>query len=127
MSLHRYFRAASVALIVVAAMAATFAIAAPVAPAKGNAVAGKAIFMTKCIVCHKKDGSGGFKLTGNATPNWTLKKTWDATRTDAYLRDCMVNGKVKSGMVAWGKTNQLKPQQIEDLLAFIKTHKATAK
>lgn len=127
MSLHRYFRAVTLALTVGAVSAAAFGVSAAAVAAKGDAAAGKALFMTKCIVCHKKDGTGGFKLTGNPTPNWTLKKTWDATRTDDYLRDCITNGKVKSGMVAWGKTGQVKPQQIEDLIAFIKTFKAAAK
>lgn len=127
MSLHRYFRAFAVALTVAGLAAATFAVAAPAAPAKGDAAAGKTLYMTKCIACHKKDGTGGFKVSGNPTPNWTLKKTWDATRTDEFLRDCIVNGKVKSGMVAWGKTGQLKPPQVEDMIAFIKTFKATAK
>ena len=132
MSLRRYFRAFALALTVAAVTAAAFAVSAsgataPAAPAKGDAAAGKAIFGTKCIACHKKDGTGGFKVTGNPTPNWTLKKTWDATRTDAYLRDCITNGKTKSGMVAWGKTGQVKPAQIEDLIAYIKTFKAAAK
>jgi len=133
MSHRRYFRAFALALTAAAVVAAAFTLAstaeatATAAPAKGDAAAGKAIFMSKCIACHKKDGTGGFKVTGNPTPNWTLKKTWDATRTDAYFRDCITNGKTKSGMVAWGKTGQVKPQQIEDLIAFIKTFKATAK
>jgi len=127
MSLRRYFRAVSVALTVAAVLAATLSVSATAGPAKGTAAAGKAIFMTKCIACHKKDGTGGFKVTGNPTPNWTLKKTWDATRTDDYLRDCITNGKLKSGMVAWGKTGQVKPQQVEDLITFIKTFKAAAK
>ena len=130
MSLRRYFRALSVALTVAAVAAAAFAVSASGAPAaapKGDAVAGKAIFTTKCIACHKKDGTGGFKVTGNPTPNWTLKKTWDATRTDAYLKDCITNGKIKSGMVAWGKTGQVKPEQVEQLVAYIKTFKAAAK
>lgn len=91
---------------------------------KGNPANAKPIFSSKCIVCHKATGTGGVKLTGNPTPNWTDPKTWaDPKRkdVDAYLRDCITNGKVKSGMVAWGKTGQLKPQQIEDLIAYIKT------
>jgi mono/diheme cytochrome c family protein len=133
MSLRRYFRACALALTAASVVAAAFTLsasadaAATAAPAKGDAAAGKAIFSSKCIACHKKDGTGGFKVTGNPTPNWTLKKTWDATRTDAYLRDCITNGKTKSGMVAWGKTGQVKPQQIEDLIAYIKTFKAAAK
>ena len=137
MSLRDPLRAASVALVVFAVSAAVIgtAVAAattPAAPAKaaagaGDAKAGKAKFDVLCIACHKKDGTGGFKVTGNPTPNWTLKKTWDATRTDAYLRDCITNGKVKSGMVAWSKNPQVKPTDIDNLIAYIKTFKAAAK
>jgi cytochrome c oxidase cbb3-type subunit III len=137
MSLRDPFRATSMALVVFAvtaaalgpALAASTTPAAPAkaAPAAGDAKAGQAIFKVKCVACHKADGTGGFKVTGNPTPNWTLKKTWDATRTDAYLHDCIQNGKTKSGMVAWGKTGQVKPADIENLIAYIKTFKAAAK
>ena len=140
MSLRDPLRAVSLALVVFAASAAVLgtALAAsttakPAAPttsakpAAGDAKAGKAKFEVTCVACHKKDGTGGFKVTGNPTPNWTLKKTWDATRTDAYLRDCITNGKLKSGMVAWGKTGQIKTAEIENLIAYIKTFKAAAK
>ena len=140
MSLRDPLRAVSLALVVFAASAAVLgtALAASTTPAKpaaatsakpaaGDAKAGKAKFEVTCIACHKKDGTGGFKVTGNPTANWTLKKTWDATRTDAYLRDCITNGKAKDGMVAWGKTGQIKPAEIENLIAYIKTFKAAAK
>jgi len=143
MSLRDPLRATAVALVVFAVSAAAlgtaFAAAATTAakpaattpatskPAAGDAKAGKAKFEVTCIACHKKDGTGGFKVTGNPTANWTLKKTWDATRTDAYLRDCITNGKAKDGMVAWGKTGQIKPDMIENLIAYIKTFKAAAK
>lgn len=142
MSLRDPLRAVSLALVVFAASAAvlgtalaagtTTAKTAATTPAKsttaaGDAKAGQAIFKVKCVACHKVDGTGGFKVTGNPTPNWTLKKTWDATRTDAYLRDCITNGKTKSGMVAWGKTGQIKAPDIENLIAYIKTFKAAAK
>lgn len=155
MSLRLSFRAAALALSTVAFAAAVYAVSAapaaaqaakpaapaakPAAPAaagslaapagvtKGDATKGAAKYKVMCVACHKADGSGGFKSTGNPTPNWTLKKTWDATRTEGYFRDCIVNGKMKSGMVAWGKTNQLKPQEVEDMIAFIITHKAKAK
>ena len=106
------------------AVAATLAISASAGPHKGTAAAGKTIYTTKCVACHKADGSGGVKLTGNATPSWKdAKRMADPKITDDYLRECIVNGKVKSGMVAWGKTGQLKPQQIEDLIAYIRTLK----
>ena len=140
MSVRHTFRAVAQALTAAALFAATLALGAPATPAKtaaatptkaaagaGDAAAGKAKFKVLCIACHKADGSGGFKVTGNPTPNWTLKKTWDATRTDAFLRDCITNGKIKSGMVPWGKNGQLKPAEIENMIAYIKTFKAAAK
>ena len=117
-------RIAALALTALTAGALQALAAAPAAPPKGNAAAAKPIFTQKCIACHKADGTGGVKLTGNPTPNWKDPKTWaDPKRknADAYLRDCITNGKVTSGMVAWGKTGQLKPNQIEDLIAYIKT------
>ena len=79
----------------------------------------------KCVACHKADGSGGVKLTGNATPNLRDPKVWaDPKRKDDwYFRDCITNGKMASGMVAWGKTGQIKPADIENLIAYIKTFK----
>lgn len=115
-------RTSSVAILLLAVLGASFALAAPSAPAKGNPAAGKAIFSTKCVACHKADGTGGVKLTGNPTPNWKDPKVWaDPKRknADAFMRDCIQNGKLPSGMVAWGKTGQIKPQGIEDLIAFI--------
>ncbi len=116
----------------VTSMALLGALAAFVAnagPAKGNAAAGKAIFAVKCIACHKADGSGGIKLTGNATPNWKDPKVWgDPKRaTDDYFRDCITNGKAPSGMVAWGKTGQIKPPDIENLIVYIRTLGGPAK
>jgi mono/diheme cytochrome c family protein len=96
-------------------------------PSKGTAAAAKAIFTSKCIVCHKADGTGGVKLTGNPTPNWKDAKLWaDPKHNDDFLRDCITNGKVKSGMVAWGKSGQIKPADIENLIAYIHTLKAGA-
>ena len=143
MSLRPSFRAAALALSSVAIAAAAYAAAAPpaakpaaaaattmAAPAgvtKGDAAKGAAKYKVMCVACHKADGSGGFKSTGNATPNWLLKKTWAPTHTEGFLRNCIVKVNMKSGMIAWGKTGQLKPQEVEDMIAFIMTHKAKAK
>jgi len=106
-------------LVALPAIAGLWAFAATAAPGKGDPAAGKKIYATKCVACHKADGSGGIKLTGNPAPSWKDKKRM-ATVTDAQLRDCIVNGKVKSGMVAWGKTGQLKPAEIDHLIAYIR-------
>lgn len=125
MSFSKSLRALSLGLVALAVLAFASVLYAQAGPSKGNAAAGKAVFTTKCVACHKADGTGGIKLTGNPTPNWKLPKTWaDPARVkggDDFLRDCITNGKVKSGMVAWGKTGQLKPAQIEDLIAYINT------
>lgn len=116
-------------LVAFAFAAASLAIAgvsltAGAAPSKGNAAAAKPIYASKCVACHKADGSGGVKLTGNPTPSWKDAKRM-ATITDDMLRDCITNGKIKSGMVAWGKTGQLKPAQIEDMIAYVRTLSGT--
>jgi len=87
---------------------------------KGNEADGKKIFVSKCVVCHKADGSGGVKLTGNPTPDWRnpALMAQPAHSVDA-LRDCITNGRPKSGMVAWVKSGQIKPAQVEDLIAYI--------
>ena len=114
---------AGLVLASTAGVIAIFAASACGGPSKGNPAVGKALFTKNCIVCHKADGSGGVKLTGNATPNWRDPKTWaDPKRTtDDYFRDCITNGKIKSGMVAWGKSGQMKPADIENLIAFIRS------
>src|SRR5262245_21634655 len=112
-------------VLVLASVAAAPALIATAAtgPSKGNAALGKAIFTKNCVLCHKANGTGGMKLTGNPTPNWADAKTWaDPKRAnDDYFRDCIDNGKVKSGMVAWGKSGQLKPADIENVIAYIHT------
>jgi cytochrome c oxidase cbb3-type subunit 3 len=105
--------------------AAAFA-AGPTAPPPGDPAAGKKIFTVKCVACHKADGSGGFKVTGNPTPDWRDPKRWaDPKITDDYLRDCIVNGKIKSGMISW--KGQIKPDEIEHLIAYIHTFKRAVK
>lgn len=105
--------------------------AAPTAPItgphQGNAAQGKKIYKEKCVACHMADGRGGFKVTGNPTPDWRdPKRQADSLYDDDYLRDCIVNGKIKSGMVAWSKQG-VKPAQVEHLIAHIRTLADTSK
>ena len=90
-------------------------------PSQGDPARGKKIFIAKCVACHKADGSGGFKLGGNPTPDWRdANRMADPRYSDGYLRDCITNGKIKSGMVAWSKQG-VKPAEIEHLIAHIRT------
>ena len=108
------------AMVLVATLGAMLHVQASAAVEKPDAARGKKIYATKCVACHKPDGSGGFKVNGNPTPDWrNVKLMASPAHRDSALRDCIMNGKMKSGMVAWGKTGQLKPNQIEDLIAYI--------
>jgi mono/diheme cytochrome c family protein len=114
-------------LVLAVAAGAGLAFRASAGPSKGDPAAGKKIFAVKCVACHKADGSGGVKLTGNPTPNWRdAKRMADSTHSDDYLRDCITNGKIKSGMVAWSKAG-VKPAEIENLIAYIRTFSAPKK
>jgi mono/diheme cytochrome c family protein len=109
-------------LLLLAAAPALLASARPGAdPRPGDPVAGRKLYVAKgCVACHQPDGRGGIKLTGNPTPDWRdARRMADSTHDDDFLRDCIVNGRMKSGMVAWKK--QLKPQEIEDLIALIRS------
>lgn len=113
-------RALATSLILLSVLGGALAFTAEAGPSKGDAAKGKPLFAQKCVACHKADGSGGVKLTGNPTPSWKDAKRM-ATVTDDKLRTCITEGVLKSGMVAWGKTGQLKPDQIEDVIAYIRT------
>lgn len=113
-------RALTLSLIVFSMLGGALAFTADAGPSKGDAAKGKPLYTQKCVACHKADGSGGVKLTGNPTPSWRDAKRM-ATVTDDKLRTCITEGVIKSGMVAWGKTGQLKPDQIEDVIAYVRT------
>ena len=89
MSSSKSLRALSLGLVALAVLAFSLALNAQAGPSKGNAAAGKAVFATKCVACHKADGTGGIKLTGNPTPNWKLPKTWaDPARARTATTSC---------------------------------------
>lgn len=85
----------------------------------GDPVKGKAVFLKNCMVCHNPDGSGGKKLTANGNPSRDFRdvKFW-SERTDDQIRETINKGVAKSGMIAW--KGILKPQEIEDAMAYIK-------
>lgn len=118
-------RLSMLALVLFVAMWAAVSFSAGITgPSKGDPAAGKKIFKDKCIACHKADGSGGVKVTGNPTPDFRdPKRMNDPKYDDDYLRECITNGRPKSGMVAWSKQG-VKPAQIENLIAYIRTFSA---
>ncbi len=95
-------------------------------PMKGDPVRGKAVYSKTCVLCHFADGSGGKKLTPNGNPSRDFRDPafW-ASRTDEQLRATVNNGVPKSGMVAW--KGILKPQEIEDVIAYEKGFPERAK
>jgi mono/diheme cytochrome c family protein len=86
----------------------------------GDPAKGKGVFMKNCVLCHNADGSGGKKLTVNGNPSRDFRdaKFW-SERTDAQVRETINKGVAKSGMIAW--KGILKPGEIEDVMAYIKT------
>jgi len=113
---------------------AVLALLAPAAFAGGNAAAGKKTYDMLCFTCHgttgKGDGPAGAAL--NPPPrNFTVgafKFDADGDGTpgsDADLTLIVTNGAGKYGgnpvMAPWG--GALKPQQIQDVIAYIRTLK----
>jgi cytochrome c6 len=90
-----------------------FGVAASSARAQSE---GAALFKTKCAVCHGADGKGDTGI-GRADKIRDLGSPEVQKQTDEELAGIIGNGKGK--MPAYGKS--LKPEQIKDLVAFIRT------
>jgi len=88
-------------------------------PAPGDPARGKAVFSKNCALCHNADGSGGKRLTpnGNLSRDFRDPAFW-AARTDDQIRKVINEGVPKSGMITW--KGILKPQEIEDVMSYIK-------
>ena len=95
------------------------AVVAAAGSSVGNVAAGKKIYAVKCVACHKADGSGGLKLTGNPTPNWKdAKRMADPSTATITCWIAREHGKPKSGMVGM-EQGRVKPADIENLIAYI--------
>ena len=118
MSRHGHARGPALGPVALCGALALLACSAGADPSKGNAAAARAKYVANCAPCHKADGTGGVKLTGNATPNWRDPKTWaNPKHNDDWLRACIREGRPKSGMIAWAK--RLSDADIENLIAYI--------
>lgn len=74
--------------------------------------AGKAIFVSKCVVCHLDGGKG---MTG---PNLT-DDYWVHGGSDADIFKTIKYGIVEKGMIAW--QDQLTPKMMQDVVSYIQS------
>jgi cytochrome c6 len=98
--------------LIVVLVAMAFAIASPSARADGAAT-----YKAKCVSCHGADGAGspvGIKLGAHDFRSDEVRKM-----TDDELANVTAKGKNK--MPAYEK--QLKPEEIKDLIAYIRAMK----
>lgn len=72
--------------------------------------AGNAVFMTNCVTCHARDGSG---LTG---PNLTDDNYINVTKL-IDIPDVVTKGRNNGAMPTWG--NRLSPNQIVQVSAYV--------
>ena len=79
---------------------------------------GESLYKTKCAVCHGPDGKGETAL-GKANKLRDLGSTEVQKQSDDELSGIVTGGKGK--MPAYGKS--LKPEQIKELVAYIRSFK----
>ena len=94
---------------------ATFGVSA--VPAKAQ-TGGEALYKTKCAGCHGADGKGETSM-GKANNIRDLGSADVQKQTDDELAGIVSNGKGK--MPAYAKS--LKPEQVKDLVAYIRSLK----
>lgn len=97
-------------LFIVAVLALVLAVAAP-AQAQNPA---ETVYKAKCQMCHGPDGKGtptGIKMGARDFTSADVQK-----QTDAQLSDAIAKGKNKMP----GYEKSLKPEQIKDLVAYIR-------
>jgi cytochrome c6 len=86
-------------------------------PAKAQ-TGGEALYKAKCVACHGADGKGETAV-GKANKIRDLGSADVQAQSDDVIAAIISNGKSK--MPAYGKS--LKPEQIKDLVAYIRTLK----
>ena len=92
------------------------------AAAGGDARRGQAIFLQDCQGCHGPDGRGGGKgFMPHVGP--LARKGYIETLPDDYLADVIAEGGAAAGKSAFMPSwkNTLTPQDITDVVAFIRT------
>ena len=108
------------------AIAAAFALSTP---AYAGVEAGKAMFDNSCINCHGKAGAGNpaqDKFWNMRIPR--LGEDYVQKKPDDEIRDVILNGRRKMPAAVQGKPHtdsatKVKPEQVPDLIAYIRTLK----
>ncbi len=86
----------------------------------GDAAKGKAIFEQKCLMCHGAQGKGDGPAGAMMNPhpaNFTSPES--KKKSDAVLLQVIESGRPGTPMAGWKGT--LSPQQIQDVLAYVRS------
>jgi cytochrome c oxidase cbb3-type subunit III len=89
----------------------------PEAPVRGDPQAGLEVYGESCATCHGDRGGGGSAVSLD-------NPIFLATASDAFLHHAIVHGRPGTTMPAFGST--LKPKQIDDLTALLRSWARTA-
>ena len=77
----------------------------------------------KCASCHGVDGKGDTETGKKAKlPDFT-KADWQKGKTDAQIKSAIENGAKKDGNEMDPYKDKLSPEQIDGLVAFVRTLK----
>jgi mono/diheme cytochrome c family protein len=78
----------------------------------GDAANGQDVYVANCLPCHGPDGAGG-------AVGPTLVDGEVAVQPDDFYREVIAKGREGTAMPGWG--DQLSTQQIEDVIAFLRS------
>jgi len=86
-----------------------------------DAEKGKGLYASRCAFCHGASGAGDGPAGKALKPpptNFTLAAYWNST-TPQTVKEAIQNGKPNTAMMAF--KNALTAEQLDDLLAYLKT------
>jgi mono/diheme cytochrome c family protein len=94
----------------------------------GNAVAGRAVFISSCVACHGPEGAGGVPNAGSTDGTIPeLKPIDEGFSSTASMDKVIEHGALPEGdspekkMPGFGDEKILTPQQIADVIAYVQS------
>jgi mono/diheme cytochrome c family protein len=94
----------------------------------GDAVAGRVVFIASCVSCHGPEGAGGVPNAGSKdTTIPELKPIDEGFASVASMDKVIEHGALPEGdsvekkMPAFGDTGALTPQQIANVIAYVRS------